>query len=127
MASNSKKSREGEDINKCSVQPHKCDNIHCSVSAPPTSTVNLLSTSKAAAVDRAINNHKDILGDEIFYIPCSKRTYKTLAEISQNDFIVNNLYTLDSSTTLTTLTVDVIKRKFTKLFTDINSDGSSTD
>ena len=78
-------------------------------------------------MDRAINNHKDILGDEIFYIPCSKRTYKTLAEISQNDFIVNNLYTLDSSTTLRTLTVDVIKRKFTKLFTNINSDGSSTD
>ena len=126
MASNSKKSRAGDSVQKCSVPSHKSVNCQCT-EVQILGTVNLSSTSRAAAVDRAINNQKDILGDEIFYVPCSKRTYKTLAEIAQNDFIVNNLYTLDSSTTLTTLTVEVIKRKFTKLFTDINSDGSATD
>ena len=113
MASDPKKSRKSENIHKCNdCLPYKCYN-------KTVSTVDLPSTSKAAAVDRATNSQKNILGDETFYVPCSKRTCKTLLEISQNDFIVNNLYTLDSSPTLTTLTVEVIKRKFTKLFTDV--------
>ena len=88
MASNSKKSRAGDSVQKCSVPSHKSVNCQCT-KVQILDTVNLPSTSRAAAVDRAINNQKDILGDEIFYVPCSKRTYKTLAEIAQNDFIVN--------------------------------------
>ena len=45
----------------------------------------------------------------------------------QNDFIVNNLFSLDKSATMSTLTVEVIKMKFAKLFTDINSDSSKAE
>ena len=58
--------------------------------------------------------------DQIFYVPCSKRTYKTISEISQNDFIVHNLFCLDSSAPMTTLTKEVVQMKFAKLFVDAN-------
>ena len=72
------------------------------------------STSKSATADKVINNQSNILGDQIFYVPCSKRTYKTISEISQNDFIVHN------SQLVTTLTKEVIQMKFAKLFVDAN-------
>ena len=72
------------------------------------------STSKSATADKVINNQANILGDQIFYVPCSKRTYKTISEISQNDFIVHN------SQLITTLTKEVIQMKFAKLFVDAN-------
>ena len=78
------------------------------------------STSKSATADKVINNQANILGDQIFYVPCSKRTYKTISEISQNDFIVHNLFCLDSSAPMTTLTKEVVQMKFAKLFVDAN-------
>ena len=78
------------------------------------------STSKSATADKVINNQSNILGDQIFYVPCSKRTYKTISEISQNDFIVHNLFCLDSSAPMTTLTKEVVQMKFAKLFVDAN-------
>ena len=75
------------------------------------------STSKSATADKDQSN---ILGDQIFYVPCSKRTYKTISEISQNDFIVHNLFCLDSSAPMTTLTKEVVQMKFAKLFVDAN-------
>ena len=55
MASNSKKSRAGDNVQKCSVPSHKSVNCQCT-EVQILSTVNLPSTSRAAAVDRAINS-----------------------------------------------------------------------
>ena len=41
-------------------------------------------------------------------------------KISQNDFIVHNLFCLDSSAPMTTLTKEVVQMKFAKLFVDAN-------
>ena len=101
MASSAKRGKESDP--QCDSSGLKC------ICLSQSNTSDLPSTSKAAAVDRAINNQSDILGDEIFYVPCSKRTYKTISEISQNDFIVNDLFCLDKSATMSTLTAHCSK------------------
>ena len=102
MASEAKRGKDSEP--QCDSSVLKCT---CIIGDQP-------STSKSATADRVINNQSSILGDQIFYVPCSKRTYKTISEISQNDFIVHN------SQLITTLTKEVIQMKFAKLFVDAN-------
>ena len=75
MASNSKKSKAGDSVQKCGVPSHKSVNCQCT-DVQILSTVNLPSTSRAAAVDRAINSQKDILGDEIFIYPAPREPTK---------------------------------------------------
>ena len=50
-----------------------------------------------------------ILNESVIYIPVSYRSYQTMAEISQNDFIVRNP---DQA--------EIIKEQFSKLFVKIN-------
>ena len=54
MASNQKKCKKSEDIHKCN------DCVLCKSYNKTVSAVDLPSTAKAAAVDIAINSHKDI-------------------------------------------------------------------